>query len=113
MALVVAAQRLPLVTDADGVVRVGSTRVTLDTVVAAFRDGLTAEEIVAQYPALRLADVYQVIGYFLDHEAEVDCKCGSSTPLKSAVRTKTVSIPWVSGTASWPAVSKDEQPCWR
>jgi uncharacterized protein (DUF433 family) len=72
MSLVVAAQRVPLVTDADGVVRVGSTRVTLDTVVGAFREGLTVEEIVSQYPSLRLADVYQVIGYFLDHEAEVD-----------------------------------------
>ncbi len=72
MSLVVAAQRVPLVTDADGVVRVGSTRVTLDTIVAAFCEGLTAEEIVSQYPSLRLADVYQVIGYFLDHQAEVD-----------------------------------------
>jgi uncharacterized protein (DUF433 family) len=72
MSLEVAAQRVPLMTDADGVVRVGNTRVTLDTVVGAFRDGLTAEEIVSQYPSLRLADVYQVIGYFLNHEAEVD-----------------------------------------
>ena len=72
MSLVVAAQRVPLVTDADAVVRVGGTRVTLDTIVAAFREGLTAEEIVSQYPSLRLADVYQVIGYFLDHQAEVD-----------------------------------------
>ncbi len=72
MSLVVEAQRVPLVTDADGVVRVGGTRVTLDTMVTAFREGLTAEEIVSQYPSLRLADVYQVIGYFLDHQAEVD-----------------------------------------
>jgi uncharacterized protein (DUF433 family) len=72
MSLVVAAQRVPLGTDADGVVRVGGTRVTLDTIVAAFREGLTAEEIVSQYPSLRLADVYQVIGYFLNHQAEVD-----------------------------------------
>lgn len=72
MSLVVAALRVPLRADADGVIRVGSTRVTLDTVVTAFREGLTVEEIVSQYPSLRLADVYQVIGYFLDHEAEVD-----------------------------------------
>lgn len=31
--------------DADGVVRVGGTRVTLDTIVFAFEEGATAEEI--------------------------------------------------------------------
>ena len=40
----VVADPIPLQTDADGVVRVGGTRVTLDTVVAAFADGATAEE---------------------------------------------------------------------
>src|SRR5205085_1839470 len=72
MPLVVTAEPVPLVTDADGVVRVGSTRVTLDTVVAAFREGMTAEGIAEQYPSLRLADIYSVIGYFLGHREEVD-----------------------------------------
>jgi uncharacterized protein (DUF433 family) len=72
MSLVLAAEPLPLVTDADGVVRVANTRVTLDTIVAAFQDGLTAEEIAAQYPSLGLGEVYAVIGYYLCHQAEVD-----------------------------------------
>jgi uncharacterized protein (DUF433 family) len=72
VSLAVATQRVPLVNDADGVVRVGTTRVTLDTIVAVFRDGLAAEVIVDQYPSLRLADVYLVIGYFLSHQEEVD-----------------------------------------
>lgn len=65
---------LPLETDADGVVRVGQTRVTLDTIITAFTDGATAEEIAQQYPSLRLADIYSdsVIGYYLRHRAEVD-----------------------------------------
>jgi uncharacterized protein (DUF433 family) len=63
---------VPLAVDKHGVIRVGGTRVTLDTVVAAFREGATAEEIVQQYPSLQLADVYWVIGYFLQHQAEVD-----------------------------------------
>src|SRR5260370_18520180 len=67
MSLVVTTAPVPLRTDADGVVRVGKTRVTLDTVVAAFLDGATAEEIAHQYPSLRLADVYSVLGYYLDH----------------------------------------------
>ena len=72
MRLAVEPEPVPLVTDADGVVRVGGTRVTLDTVVAAFREGATAEEIAHQYPTLRLADVYSVIAYYLRHQASVD-----------------------------------------
>lgn len=72
MSLLVESQPLPLLADADGVIRVGGTRVTLDTVVAAFRDGSTAETIVEQYPSLTLADVYLVIGWFLSHQEEVN-----------------------------------------
>jgi uncharacterized protein (DUF433 family) len=68
----VTAEPVPLTNDADGVVRVGSTRVTLDTVVAAFNEGMTAEGIVQQYPSLRLNEVYKVIGYVLSHPAEVE-----------------------------------------
>jgi uncharacterized protein (DUF433 family) len=63
---------IPLHTDADGVVRVGNTRVTLDTIVATFSEGATAEEIVQKYPTVKLADVYVVIGYYLNHRAEVE-----------------------------------------
>ncbi len=72
MPLTVTPERVPLAVDRDGVVRVEGTRVTLDTVVAAFREGATAEEITQQYPSLRLADVYAVIGYYLRHQPEVD-----------------------------------------
>jgi uncharacterized protein (DUF433 family) len=70
--LVIAAEPIPLEADVDGVVRVGGTRVMLDTVVAAFQEGATAEEIVLQYPSLNLADVYAVIAYYLQHRSEVE-----------------------------------------
>ena len=72
MSLSVTARPVPLAADADGVVRVGKTRVTLDTVVAAFGEGMTAEGIAEQYPSLRLADIYSVIAYYLDHSDEVE-----------------------------------------
>ncbi|MDO9129789.1 MAG: DUF433 domain-containing protein, partial [Anaerolineales bacterium] len=65
-------ETVPLVTDIDGVIHVGETRVTLDTVIAAFLDGATAEEISQQYPSLDLADVYSVIAYYLRQRAEID-----------------------------------------
>jgi uncharacterized protein (DUF433 family) len=67
-----AAEPPPLKADADGTVRVRGTRVTLDTVIGAFSDGCTAEEIRIQYPSLQLPDVYAVIAYYLRHRETVD-----------------------------------------
>ncbi|PZO41170.1 MAG: hypothetical protein DCF19_10595 [Pseudanabaena frigida] len=72
MTLVVTAEPVPLKTDADGVVRVGKTRITLDTVIKTFQNGATAEEIVYRYPSLKLADVYTTISFYLNHQQEVE-----------------------------------------
>jgi uncharacterized protein (DUF433 family) len=72
MPLVLTVDPIPLMTDANGVVRIQGTRVTLDTVVTAFLEGATAEEILEQYPSLQLSDIYTVIGYYLGHKTEVD-----------------------------------------
>ena len=63
---------VPLSTDDAGVMRVGETRVSLDSVICAFNDGATPEEIVQQYPTLNLPEVYTVISYYLQHQAEVE-----------------------------------------
>ncbi len=52
--------------------RVGKTRVTLDTVIKTFQNGATAEEIVYRYPSLKLADVYTTISFYLNHQQEVE-----------------------------------------
>jgi len=72
MSLPLTADPPPLTTGDDGVVRVGGTRVTLDTVVEAFREGLTPEEIQQQYPSLGLTHVYSAITYYLHHRSEVE-----------------------------------------
>jgi uncharacterized protein (DUF433 family) len=72
MLLIPTVAAIPLLTDANGVVRISKTRVTLDIVVTAFLEGATAEEIGEQYPSLHLWDIYFVIGYYLRHQAEVD-----------------------------------------
>ena len=53
-------------------IRVGSSRVTLDTVVAAFHAGATPEQLVQDFPTLDLADVYSAIGYYLHNRRQVD-----------------------------------------
>jgi len=72
MAISFATEAIPIEADASGVLRIGKTRVTLDTVIAAFSNGATPEEIVQQYPTLNLADVYYVIGYYLRRPPEVE-----------------------------------------
>ena len=52
-------------------VRVGNTRVPLDTVVYEYDKGTSPEEIVHNFPSLDLADVHAVLAYYLRHAAEV------------------------------------------
>jgi uncharacterized protein (DUF433 family) len=62
----------PLYATDDGVVRIKGTRVSLDTVIGAFQNGCTPEQIVYKYPSLNLPDVYAVITYYLRHRQEVE-----------------------------------------
>jgi len=62
----------PLFIDEDGVVRVRGTRLRLDTVVYAFNQGASAEEILQQYPSLALADIYATISFYLQNRSSVD-----------------------------------------
>ncbi len=88
MILATATEVIPFAADANGVVRIGGTRVTLDTVIAAFADGATAEEIVQQYPALNLADVYYIVGYYLRRPAEVDAYLQYRKTQRETVRSQ-------------------------
>lgn len=72
MALLISAESLPLRTDESGVVRVGNTRVSLDSVVYDYKNGATAEQIAFDYPTLDLADIHAVIAYYLRHLNEVE-----------------------------------------
>jgi uncharacterized protein (DUF433 family) len=90
----VATEPVPLVQDADGVMRVRGTRISIDTVFAAFREGATAEEIVQQYPSISLADVYQVIGYCLRHSSEIEVYLSDRRAAAHTIRERNES--------SWP-----------
>ena len=72
MTLKVVPQSPLIETNADGVMLIGKTRVTLDTIVTAFNRGATAEEIVHRYPSLKLADVYATIAFYLNNQREIE-----------------------------------------
>jgi uncharacterized protein (DUF433 family) len=63
---------VPLAATADGAIRVIGTRIPIQTIVHTFNLGATAEEIVYRFPTLKLADVYSVISFYLNHKSEVD-----------------------------------------
>jgi uncharacterized protein (DUF433 family) len=62
----------PIRADDDGVLRVGGTRVRLETIINAFKNGSAAEEILLKYPSLDLTDIYAVITYYLWSHEEVE-----------------------------------------
>lgn len=62
---------LPLHEDEGGSIRVGGTRVTLDSVVCAYENGSSPEEIVEDFSTLTLADVYGTLAYYHRHRDEV------------------------------------------
>ncbi len=68
----IATVSVPIERNADGVLRVGGSRVGLDTLVTAFKTGATAEEMALRYPSVKLADIYSAINYYLKNKAEVD-----------------------------------------
>ena len=86
-------QAVPMKANQDGVIRVGGTRVRLDTVITAFNEGCIPEEIVSQYPALKLADVYAVIAYYLNDRAAIDEYISHRLETARALRQETESTP--------------------
>lgn len=71
MTLNLASQAPPL-RQVDGTLRVGASNVLLETVLWAFQQGATPEQIADRYPTLHLADIYDVVGYYLRNRESVD-----------------------------------------
>lgn len=66
------ALNVPLKTDAQGVARVGSTRVSLASIVAEFHRGATPEQIVQNFDVVSLEDAYAVVAYYLQNQTALD-----------------------------------------
>lgn len=80
---------IPLRAEPGGTIRVGRTRVTLDTVAHAYLEGASAEEIVDRFPTLALADVHAVIAYYLTHRSDVEAYLRAREAEASDVRKQT------------------------
>jgi uncharacterized protein (DUF433 family) len=56
----------------DGVYRIGGTRVSLDSIVYAYRRGASPESIQRSFPSLTLEQVHGALAFYLSHQTEVD-----------------------------------------
>ncbi|MEO5924035.1 MAG: DUF433 domain-containing protein [Bryobacteraceae bacterium] len=56
----------------EGGLYVAGTRVSLDSIVQCFQEGMSAETILSEFETLTLAQVYGAIAYYLDNQAPVD-----------------------------------------
>ena len=83
-----AAEVPPLQKDETGTIRVGGTRVTLETVVQAWQGGETEREIVEAYDVLTLAQVYAVISYSLNHPIEIRDYLGRQQRVAEEIQIK-------------------------
>ncbi len=72
MTLMIETRPLPLKINEQGVILVTGTRVPIDTIIRAYHQEDSAEDIVKSYDVLKLADVYFIIGYYLENQEEID-----------------------------------------
>jgi uncharacterized protein (DUF433 family) len=56
----------------EGAYRIGNTRVSLDSLVYLFREGMSAESMVESYPALTLEQVHGALAFYLASKKEID-----------------------------------------
>ena len=63
---------VPLLEDEHSVLRVANSRVAVDLLIYAYQRGATAEDIAADFPTLKLADIHAVLNFYLSHRAEMD-----------------------------------------
>jgi len=81
-----AVEPIALVKGPEGEIYIGGTRVPLHTIVRAYENGATPEEIAQQFPSLSLGVAYEVIGYYLRHVPMVESYLAERAERHDAVR---------------------------
>jgi uncharacterized protein (DUF433 family) len=78
------------VTQIDGAYRISDSRVSLDSVVYAWRDGLAPENIRANFPVLTLEEVYGAITFYLANQAMIDADLSVNEAKFAAARQQSL-----------------------
>jgi len=86
MTLVLERPIVPITVTAQGVALVRGTRVPIDTVITAFHQGDTPEEIDQNFTTVGVTDAYAVIAYYLQHQAVVDAYLAEQRQQRATLR---------------------------
>lgn len=69
--------------------RIAGHRITVQNVVVWHeQSGMTADEIVATYPGLTLADVYAALAYYHDHREEIRARMRADDAFVAELKAK-------------------------
>ena len=79
----------------------GGTRIPIETVIIAFQQGSSPEQIVADFDVLQLAHVYQIVGYYLENQVELDAYIIRFNEEGEAIRHQMEAL--------YPPMSKEER----
>lgn len=67
---------------------IGGTRMRVATVLYCYRQAMTVEEIVQQYPALKPADVHDALAYAYEHLPEIESEIADDDEAAVKARLK-------------------------
>jgi uncharacterized protein (DUF433 family) len=70
----------------EGVLRITGTRITLDSVIQAFHDGATPEEMCQDFPSLPLAQVYGILAFYLNQQDALDAYLAEQAQTSTIIR---------------------------
>lgn len=65
-------EAMPLNQDDEGTIRVRGSRVTLDTLIGAFKRGDTPEQIQEGFPSLSMSQISDAIGWYFNNQVDAD-----------------------------------------
>ncbi|MBX7073035.1 MAG: DUF433 domain-containing protein [Pirellulales bacterium] len=72
---------------------VGGTRIRVGIILGCYRQGMSIEEIVQQYPGLKPADVHDALAYAYDHLDEIEAGAAADDELAVKARYASVNSP--------------------
>ena len=66
--------------------RVAGTRIRVQDIVIWTEQGESPEEIISEFPQLRIADVYDALAYYHDHRDEIEQHMKDAEELEATMR---------------------------
>jgi uncharacterized protein (DUF433 family) len=76
-----------------GRLRIDGTRMTVNQIITLHKQGLSAEEIVTQYPRRSLREIYAVFAWYHDNKEEFDKQLAAETVEEETARRQLADAP--------------------